>query len=107
MTHTILIEEGFELNIHKTRITSRSQTQRVTGLVVNDKPNVPRKDYDALKATLTNCIRHGAVSQNRAAHPNFRAHLLGRISYVQHVNPERGLRLRALFERIQWDAFSS
>jgi RNA-directed DNA polymerase len=107
MVHSIIIEEGFELNVRKTKIMSRSQTQRVTGLVVNDKPNLPRKDYDSLKAILTNCIRHGAASQNRDAHPSFRAHLLGRISHIQHVNPERGLRLRALFERIQWDACSS
>jgi hypothetical protein len=103
MAYTIIIEEGFVPNARKTRIMSRSQAQCVTGLVVNDKPNVPRKEYDRLKAILTNCVRHGPASQNREAHADFRAHLLGRVSHVQHVNPLRGERLRALFARIQWN----
>lgn len=100
MAYTIILEEGFEPNTRKTRIMSHAQAQYVTGLVVNEHPNVSRHDYDHLKAVLTNCIRFGLDSQNREAHPSFRAHLAGRVAYVQQANPARGAKLRALLEEI-------
>ncbi|MEC5387158.1 reverse transcriptase family protein [Uliginosibacterium sp. H3] len=104
MAQTIILEEGFVPNPRKTQIASRAQAQRVTGLVVNDRLNVPRKEFDLLKATLTNCLRHGPATQNRESHADFRAHLLGRVAHVVQVNPLRGQRLRALFERIEWNS---
>ncbi|NQX11685.1 RNA-directed DNA polymerase [Microbacteriaceae bacterium VKM Ac-2855] len=98
----IVASEGHELNDHKTRIRTASVRQSVTGIVVNTRPNVTRAEYDALKATLHNCIRDGPASQNRAGHAEFRAHLLGRISWIASLNPARGERLRAEFDRIPW-----
>jgi RNA-directed DNA polymerase len=99
----ILAEEGYAMHPRKTKVMHHGTRQQITGLVVNDHVNVARERYDLLKAILTNCLRHGAASQNRAAHPDFRAHLDGRISFVESINPHRGLRLRLLFDRIVWD----
>lgn len=96
-------EEGFSVHHRKTRVMRRGVRQRLAGVVVNSRLNVARADYDRLKATLTNCLRHGAASQNRAGHADFRAHLLGRISFVEMVNAPRGKKLRELFERIEWN----
>lgn len=101
MAYTIVLEEGFAPNVRKTQIMSHSRAQYVTGLVVNQHPNVSRRDYDRLKAVLTNCIRLGLDSQNRERRPDFLAHLAGRVSYVQQVNPLRGAKLRVLLEKIQ------
>jgi hypothetical protein len=95
--------EGFAVRPDKTRVMRRSARQRVTGVVVNERPNLPRDAYDRLKATLTNCVRHGPADQNRDAVPDWRAHLLGRVAWAEHVNAARGARLRALFDRIRWD----
>ena len=99
----IALEEGFEINHRKTRAMHRSHRQLLTGIVVNEKPNVRRQDFDRLKATLTNCVRHGPVSQNGGMRADFRAHLVGRIAYVRSLNRERASRLQALFDRIDWD----
>jgi len=80
----------------------RRSRQRVTGIVVNDHINVPRPEYDRLKAILHNSVRHGPANQNRENHPDFRAHLDGRVTWVENVNPPRGLRLRLLFLQIDW-----
>jgi RNA-directed DNA polymerase len=96
----ILHEEGFQVHHRKTRIMRQGVRQHLAGLVANQRVNVARADFDRLKATLTNCIRHGLESQNREAHPSFRAHLAGRVAFVEMVNPERGARLRALLDRI-------
>jgi RNA-directed DNA polymerase len=95
-------EEGFELNFRKTRIMRRTVRQTVTGVVVNARPNVPRAEFDRLKAILTNCARHGPANQNRGNHPDFRAHLAGKVAHLAAVNPARGRKLWALFDRIAW-----
>lgn len=94
--------EGYAPNDEKTRFLSRATRQTVAGLVVNERPNVPRRELDALKATLHNCRVHGPASQNRGAHPDFRAHLAGRIAHVEHVNAARGEKLRRVFDQIVW-----
>ncbi len=98
----IVQEEGFAVNHRKTRLMRRSQRQALAGLVLNSRLNVLREDFDQLKAILTNCARHGAVSQNRLGQADFRSHLGGRVSFVEMVNPAKGERLRAIFERIEW-----
>jgi len=98
----VLLEEGFTMNHRKTRIMRQSVRQRLAGLVANQHVNVARADFDRLKAILNNCVRHGPKSQNREAHPSFQEHLRGRVEYVKMVNPAKGLRLRGMFDQIQW-----
>jgi len=98
----IALDEGFDVNFRKTRIMHHAQRQLVCGLVVNERPNLPRRDYDRLKAILTNCRRHGVDAQNREERADFRAHLQGRVAWVEAVAPARGAKLRALFEAISW-----
>lgn len=100
----IALDEGFRLNYRKTRRMPENTRQRVAGLVVNDKVNTARVDADRLKAILTNCLRYGAASQNRDSHPEFRAHLEGRVSFIAMVNPTRGECLRQLLQSIDWSA---
>jgi hypothetical protein len=95
-------EEGFALNLAKTRVMRRASRQRVTGVVVNDHVNIARDDYALLKAILHNSRVHGPVSQNRDGRGDFRAHLDGRVRWVEQVNPERGAKLRAMFDAISW-----
>lgn len=98
----VALEEGFSVNHHKTRIMRRGDRQQVAGIVVNQKVNLRRRDLELLEAILTNCVRRGAKSQNRDALPDFRAHLEGRVGYVEMVNREQGQRLREIFDAIQW-----
>jgi hypothetical protein len=99
----IVLDEGFTLNHRKTRVLRRSERQQVAGVVVNSHPNVPRADFDRLKAILTNCLREGPASQNRAGVPDFRAHLCGKVASVAAVSPARGRKLKALLDRIDWN----
>lgn len=98
----ILMEEGFTVHHRKTRIMRQGVRQYLAGLVTNDRINVVREDFDRLKATLTNCVRHGAESQNYDGHAAFRLHLEGRVGFVETVNPAKGVRLRRILEKIRW-----
>jgi RNA-directed DNA polymerase len=98
----IVRNERFTTNKAKRRVLRRHQRQTVTGIVVNEKLTLSRAEFDQLKAILTNCLRHGTVSQNREGHADFAAHLRGRIGHFLSVNPERGEKLRLLFQQIDW-----
>jgi RNA-directed DNA polymerase len=98
----ILLEEGFAVNHRKTRVMRQGVRQHLAGLVTNQRPNIIRHDFDRLKAVLTNCVRLGPESQNREGRPRFRAHLEGRVAFVEMINPGKGKRLREIFERIPW-----
>ena len=98
----ILHEEGFTVHHRKTRIMRQGVRQHLAGLVANRRVNVMRPDFDRLKAILTNCVRLGPESQNRDGHASFRMHLEGRVAFVESINPDKGKRLRAIFDRIQW-----
>lgn len=101
---SIALEEGFAVNFRKTRVMRRSERQHLCGVVVNQRPNIPRLAYDLLKATLWNCVKLGPASQNHDGHPDFRRHLEGRIAWVSSIHGPRGAKLRGLFERIDWRA---
>ncbi|HTA42012.1 MAG TPA: reverse transcriptase family protein [Bryobacteraceae bacterium] len=96
-THVAAIvhEESVAVNHRKTRIMRRSVRQHLAGLVVNDRCNIKRADFDLLKAIVTNCARRGPGGENRA-------NLAGRIAFVESINPARGQRLRRIFEQINW-----
>ncbi len=98
----IALEEGFEINYRKTSVRSAAQSQRLAGMVINRKTNLPRKEFDRLKAILHNCIYQGPEKQNRQEHADFQAHLAGRIAYVKWLNPARGEQLHQLWKRIEW-----
>ena len=98
----IAAAEGFRVNPTKTSVRRAGQRQRLAGVVVNDRPNVDRREYDRLKATVHNAVRYGPSSQNLDGHPRYREHLLGRISWVNHLNRRRGERLLAAFATIDW-----
>lgn len=95
-------DEGLRLNARKTRVRSAAQRQAVTGLVVNRRVNVPRAEYDRLRAVLDDAARSGPGVANRSGHPDFRSHLLGRISWVGTDNPTRTAKLQRAFAAIRW-----
>lgn len=99
----IVEAEGFTVRTNKTLCMGQGRRQTVTGLVVNEQVALPRRRFDRLKAILHQCALDGPDAHNREQHPDFRAHLLGQISFAEMVDPARGAKLRARFERISWD----
>lgn len=84
----IVADEGFALNSAKTRVMPSMTRQVVTGIVVNAKTNVDRRDYDRLKAIIH--------AKNWQTDPAAQAQLLGQIGWVAQLNPAKGARLREL-----------
>lgn len=95
----ILADEGLSENPAKTRVMRRGRRQEVTGVAVNDKPSISRRERRELRAILHNAAKHGLASQNRRDHPNFAAYLRGRVAFLRMVDPESARDLEEALER--------
>jgi RNA-directed DNA polymerase len=102
MTKRIICGERFRWNPLKVRVERRGRRQRVAGVIVNDRISCVRSEFDALKATLYNCVKRGPASQNRHNDPEFAAHLMGRIAHIRRLNSNRGAKLLQLYQEINW-----
>jgi len=86
----IIREEGFEVNPAKTRVARRGSRQRVTGLVVNDKLGLSRKERRRLRAEIHQLRKQGQRD------PRQLARLRGKLAYLHMVNPAQAAALRRL-----------
>lgn len=102
LVEEVVRDEGFRLNDRKTAVLPRAGRQVLGGLVVNERPHVGRVEVDRLRAVLHNCAHSGPASQNRDGHPDFEAHLRGRVAWVAQHDPVRGARLRLALDAIDW-----
>jgi RNA-directed DNA polymerase len=84
----IVNSEGFAVNHNKTRMMRQGRRQKVVGLVVNQKPGVPRLERRRLRALVNNAMKKGLASQNRTKHPNFAQHVRGKIAYLAQFHPK-------------------
>ncbi|WP_437192790.1 reverse transcriptase family protein [Planctomicrobium sp. SH527] len=102
LVQSIIRSERFKPKLKKRRIMRRSSRQTVTGVVVNDKLNVARSEFDKLKATLHNCSKLGPSTQKREVECDFSSHLQGRIAHIRQLNPKRAEKLESVYKQIDW-----
>jgi hypothetical protein len=100
----IATDEGFVVNHRKTRLKGQGARQLVGGLVVNHHAQVPRSEYDRVRALLRNCIDRGPLTQNHAGHADYAAHLRGVVAWAATGSPTRRARLEGLYAQIRWPA---
>lgn len=100
----IALEEGYRLNHRKTRLMTQATAQTVCGVVVNERTNLRRTDFDRLRAILHRCATQGPMTQTDWPLTAWRDHLHGRVTWAEQLNPEKAKRLRALWNRIDWSA---
>lgn len=87
----VIEEEGFKLNESKTRAMGRHQAQEVTGIITNDKLQVPRHLRRKLRQIAYHITRYGLDDHMRMTgelRANYISHILGLSSHVLHANPQ-------------------
>jgi RNA-directed DNA polymerase len=97
----IVREEGFAINEAKGRVQRHAARQQVTGIVVNDKPGVPREEVRRLRAILHRAKQTGLTAQNREQRADFEAYLRGKIAYISMIDPAKGATLRAQLDALE------
>lgn len=112
----IIQEEGFALNEKKIKLLRNGRRQSVTGLVVNQVPNISKKERKKLRAVLHNCLNGDLMDQKKkwAFHEkglrnhfaysmkDFKRSLHSKVHYVRMVNKTAGDKLLTTFRAIQW-----
>jgi RNA-directed DNA polymerase len=94
----IITAEAFLVHEEKTCISRQSNRQIVTGIVVNQGTNTPRKVRRRVRAILNNAAKTGLAAQNHQGYTDFRAYLLGLIGYIHEGNPAHA---RPLLEKLR------
>lgn len=94
---------GFLLNEQKTRIQRPGQKQNVTGIVVNEKPNIPSDYRRKLRQELYYCRKYGVQEHLRktgleTSADTYRRQLMGKINYVMQIDPND----RDLLQAKEW-----
>ncbi len=110
----IIDGEGFLINEDKTRLMPRFQRQRVTGVIVNKKLNVPREYYRHLRAVLHIWEKYGRDEAEAAfvnarpvrnwptgkQPPEFALVVRGQVQYLGYVRKYDGVYQR-LAQKLQ------
>lgn len=89
-TQASLHKAGFRVNFKKTKIMPRYVRQYVCGVVVNDKPNMVKKDRYILKSVVDRLLKNGihavAEAQNLDTE-TLLSQVKGRLNWLNQLNP--------------------
>lgn len=111
LRHIIEDEEHFKINEDKTRLSHRGERQEVTGLIVNDKPNVSRKYVRQLRTMLHNWellgkdeaqsefIKYYQPTKNVNGQHHIENIISGKLDYLKMVKGANDSTYRKLNER--------
>jgi hypothetical protein len=101
----VVAAEGFAVHPDKVRVVRRGRRQEVTGVVVNDRPGVPRDDLRRFRALLHQIEKHGPAGKSWGlGGTDVLAAALGFASYVAMVDRTKGeaLRQQVIALRAKW-----
>ncbi|MBN2909557.1 RNA-directed DNA polymerase [Polycladomyces sp. WAk] len=100
MARRIIRDERFEVQEEKTRVMRSSNRQKITGIVVNEKLNLRRRELRAFRALLHSVEKNGLAQENRHHHPDFWGYIKGMANYIRMVRPDWEARLAKQLVRI-------
>ncbi|MBQ8350229.1 MAG: RNA-directed DNA polymerase [Ruminococcus sp.] len=88
----MLYRMGFDLNEKKTVFVSSSQQQKVTGIIVNETPHIPREMRRTIRQEIYYCTKFDiteSIKQNGldVSEKEYLSSLLGRISFALQIDP--------------------
>lgn len=101
----LMKEEHFALNETKTRLLKGGMRQEVTGLLINERVRVSRAYKKDIYRHLHFCLKYGGlnhfahIKSNRKISKDW---ILGRIFYVNAVEPEEASKMLSLFNQVDW-----
>lgn len=103
----IINEEGFKVNISKTRILEKNQSQNVTGLIVNGEiVRVNKKYKKILLSEIYYCKKFGVnnhLDRLGSKKKFYKEHLYGKAYFIKMVEREIGINFLNLLDEINWD----
>jgi len=97
-----LRRSGFQLNEEKTKLEPYWKQQRVLGMVVNEKVNIPRWEYMRVRSLVHNCLMHGFKTQYSRAEKkstlSLKSHIRGKLAFFKNIDHAKAQRLQDKFD---------
>ncbi|RAS27608.1 MULTISPECIES: retron Ec67 family RNA-directed DNA polymerase/endonuclease [unclassified Pseudomonas] len=96
-----IIRAGFKLNAKKTRVQYKDSRQDVTGLVVNEKPNVKSEYWRTVKSQCHSLFRTGefVINNGAVSRRGTLFELEGRLNFIDQVDYYNRLRQKLPLNR--------
>ena len=101
----IVEEEGFLINSKKTRVMYKNRKQMITGLIVNEKINVPKEKIKYLRQQIYYIKKFGVnrhLENIQYCHSNIKEHLYGLAYFIKMVSPQKGESFIKQLDEIDW-----
>lgn len=86
----IVSGENFTLHPDKLRVMKRNQRQEVTGVVVNEKPNITKKSLKRFRALLFQIEKDGIQGKTWNGGLNVLAEIDGYANFIYQIDKEKG-----------------
>ncbi|URZ88271.1 retron St85 family RNA-directed DNA polymerase [Floricoccus penangensis] len=105
----ILNKYGFELNYKKTRFLKKSQSQKVTGLIVNGKKvNLPKKYRKNLRLEMYYLKKNGLEghlreSSNNNDLSNYKGYIYGKVNFLKMFDKDTAIKYYDILNSLNWD----
>lgn len=101
-TLSVIKDEDFVLHPDKTHIMPNGHRKEVTGIVVNNKINIPRKKLKAFRATLYQIEKDGPIGKSWGdPSVDVLSSIEGYARYIYMVNSDKGKQYLAQVKRIK------
>ncbi len=94
----VIKDEGFKIHPDKLQIMRKANRKEVTGIVVNEKPNINKRELKKFRALLYQIEQTGLEGKHWNGSTNILASIQGYASYIFMVNPEKG---RSILDRVK------
>ena len=73
--------------------------KRLLGMTINAKPNYAKQEYKRYRGIVHRCYYRGFAEAARGVDPEkFKTRLRGKISWIGLVHPEKGAKLKKVFD---------
>lgn len=98
----IVSDSGYRINGKKLHVQRPHRRQRLLGVVLNQKLNIPREQFRQMRSLLHNCVQTGFEAQveraKRDSVENLHHWIRGKIAYFGMVAPAKAAHLKALYQ---------
>lgn len=105
--NTIIKDEGFNANKKKERVLYKYHSQRVTGIVVNEKLSPPKHIIKYIRQNIYYIQKFGLKEHlsktNNKFRSNYKEHLYGIAYFIKMIDPEKGIKYLQQLDKIDWD----
>ncbi|RGK77995.1 RNA-directed DNA polymerase [Parabacteroides sp. 20_3] len=106
----IIRQQGFTINLKKTKYLRNSGKQSVTGITVNNGLFVDKSVINMIKQELYYCLKFGykahlkyKQAKGESIKSGYKEWLFGKICFIYSIDKNRGVNFFKIYNQINWD----